>query len=109
MTANGRNGKNGKNGRNGGNGNGHRSADNRQRRRRRERRRRDRAQSRRFILVSLLAIFLGGAAVLVAAAFTGAQAFRNSCSLESLRPVSIGQNSFVYAADGSVLGAIPAE
>ena len=108
MTANGRNGKNGKNGRNG-NGNGHRAADNRQRRRRRDRRRRDRAQSRRFILVTLLAIFLGGAAILVAAAFTGAQAFRNSCSLSSLRPVSIGQNSFVYAADNTVLGAIPAE
>jgi penicillin-binding protein 1A len=108
MTANGRNGRNGKNG-NGKNGNAARAVDNRQRRRRRERRRRDRAQSRRFILVSLLAIFLGAAAVLVAAAFTGAQAFRNSCSLASLRPVSIGQNSFVYAADGSVLGAIPAE
>jgi penicillin-binding protein 1A len=110
MTGNGRNGRNGKNGRNGhGNGNGSRSIDNRQRRRRRERRRRDRAQSRRFILISLLAIFLGGVAVLVAAAFTGAQAFRDSCSLASLRPVSIGENSFVYAADGSVLGAIPAE
>ena len=108
MTANGRNGKNGKNGRNG-NGNGHRAADNRQRRRRRNRRRQDRTQSRRFILVSLLAIVLGGVAILVAAAFTGAQAFRNSCSLASLRPVSIGQNSFVYAADGSVLGAIKAE
>ena len=36
-------------------------------------------------------------------------AFRNSCSLTSLRPVSIGQNSFVYAADGSLLGSIPAE
>jgi penicillin-binding protein 1A len=108
MTANGRNGKNGKNGRNG-NGNGHRAADNRQRRRRRNRRRQDRTQSRRFILVSLLAIVLGGVAILVAAAFTGAQAFRNSCSLASLRPVSIGQNSFVYAADGTVLGAIKAE
>jgi penicillin-binding protein 1A len=47
--------------------------------------------------------------VLVAAAFTGAQAFVNSCSLASLKPVSIGENSFVFAADGSVLGAIPAE
>jgi penicillin-binding protein 1A len=109
MTANGRNGRNGRNGGNGHGNGSRRSIDNRQRRRRRERRRRDRAQSRRFILVSLLAIFLGGVAVLVAAAFTGAQAFRNSCSLASLRPVSIGQNSFVYAADGSVLGAIPAE
>jgi penicillin-binding protein 1A len=109
MTANGRNGRNG-NGRHGnGNGNGGRAASNRHRRRRRDRRRRDRTQSRRFVFVSLVAIFLGVIALLVAAAFTGAQAFRNSCSLASLRPVSIGQNSFVYAADGSVLGAIPAE
>ena len=33
----------------------------------------------------------------------------NSCSLASLKPVSIGENSFVYAADGSLLGSIPAE
>jgi penicillin-binding protein 1A len=104
MTANGRNG-NGKNG----NGNGRRAVDNGNRRRRRNRRRRDRAQSRRFVLVSILAIVLAGVAVLVAAAFTGAHAFVNSCSLASLKPVSIGENSFVYAADGSVLGAIPAE
>ena len=45
----------------------------------------------------------------MAAAFTGATAFRNSCDLDSLRPVTIGENSFVYAADGSLLGAIPAE
>jgi penicillin-binding protein 1A len=104
---NGRNGANGVNGKNGKNG---RSAvDNRHRRRRRNRRRRDRVQSRRFVLVSILAIVLTGIAVLVAAAFTGAQAFVNSCSLASLKPVSIGQNSFVYAADGSLLGSIPAE
>ena len=28
--------------------------------------------------------------------------------VHSLQPVSIGQNSFVYAADGSRLGSIPA-
>jgi hypothetical protein len=32
-----------------------------------------------------------------------------SCDLSSLRPVEIGQNSFVYADDGSLLGSIPAE
>jgi len=32
-----------------------------------------------------------------------------SCDLSRLRPVAIGQNSFVYARDGSLLGAIPAE
>jgi len=107
VTANGRNGKNG-NGRHR-NGNGVTAANNRNRRRRRDRRRRDRTQSRRFVLVSVVAVVLGIMALLVAAAFTGAQAFRESCSLASLRPVSIGQNSFVYAANGTVLGAIPAE
>ena len=96
-------------GKNGRNGNGLPAASNRNRRRRRDRRRRDKAQSRRFIVVSVLAVALAVAAMLVAAAFTGAAAFRSSCSLASLRPVSIGQNSFVYAADGSLLGAIPAE
>lgn len=107
----GRNGNGNGRKRNGnGNGNGHREApNNRQRRRRRNRRRRDRSQSRRFVLISVVAILVGSAAVLAAAAFTGVQAFRDSCSLASLRPVSIGQNSFVYAADGSMLGAIPAE
>ena len=35
--------------------------------------------------------------------------FKDSCSLSSLQPVSIGENSFVYAADGTLLGSIPAE
>jgi penicillin-binding protein 1A len=42
----------------------------------------------------------GGAAVL---------AYGSSCDLDSLQSVEIGSNSFVYAADGSVLGSIPAE
>jgi penicillin-binding protein 1A len=109
VTANGRNGRNGKGRGRNGNGSGLVAVDNRNRRRRRARRRRDRTQSRRFVLVSLLAVVLGVIALLVAAAFTGAQAFRDSCSIASLRPVSIGQNSFVYAANGTILGSIPAE
>jgi penicillin-binding protein 1A len=31
------------------------------------------------------------------------------CDLDALRPAQIGQNTFVYAADGSRLGVIPAE
>ena len=110
MSGNGRNGhRNGTNG-NGKNGNGNRRAiDNRQRRRRRNRRHRDKVQSRRFVIVTIIALLLTTAGVLAAAAFTGAQAFLNSCSLASLKPVSIGENSFVYAADGSLLGSIPAE
>jgi penicillin-binding protein 1A len=35
--------------------------------------------------------------------------FQSSCDLSQLRQVQIGENSFVYAADGSTLGSIPAE
>jgi len=36
-------------------------------------------------------------------------AYGSSCDLDSLREIEIGQNTFVYAADGSLLGSIPAE
>ncbi|MDX6454363.1 MAG: penicillin-binding protein, partial [Gaiellaceae bacterium] len=36
-------------------------------------------------------------------------ALSQSCDLNALRPVEIGQNSFVFADDGSLLGSIPAE
>ena len=36
-------------------------------------------------------------------------AYGSSCDLGSLRQVNIGANTFVYAADGSLLGSIPAE
>src|SRR5207249_4743581 len=36
-------------------------------------------------------------------------AWAAGCDLSTLRPVEIGQNSFVYARDGSLLGSIPAE
>ena len=52
------------------------------------------------------------AGILVAAAVAGGAgvyAFGSSCDLSSLREVRIGQNTFVYAADGSLLGSIPAE
>ena len=50
--------------------------------------------------LSVLAAIGGGAAVF---------AYGSSCSLSSLHEVRIGQNSFVYAANGSLLGSIPAE
>jgi penicillin-binding protein 1A len=71
--------------------------------------RRDRVVARRFTILTALAVLLGGVAAVVAAAFTSASGVLNNCDLESLKPVAIGQNSFVYAADGSLLGAIPAE
>ena len=72
--------------------------------RQRVRRRRRRAAAG--LVLGVAALAAGG---LIAAGFGGAVAFRSSCSLSALRPVSIGQNSFVYAADGSLLGSIPAE
>ena len=46
---------------------------------------------------------------LAVSSFTGAAVFMSSCDLDSLKPVEVGENSFVYAADGSLLGSIPAE
>ncbi|MBE3087888.1 MAG: penicillin-binding protein, partial [Chloroflexi bacterium] len=37
---------------------------------------------------------------------TGAGVVFTNCNLTSLKPAAIGQNSFVYAADGSLLGSI---
>jgi penicillin-binding protein 1A len=77
---------------------------------RRSRRRRGRTSGKRkrrttVLLVTLLVIVLA-----VIASGVGAVAkFRSDCSLKDLKPVQIGQNSFVYAANGSLLGAIPAE
>jgi penicillin-binding protein 1A len=60
-------------------------------------------------LLILLLVFLGIPLILVLTGLGATQAFKTSCNLASLRPVTIGENSFVYAADGSLLGSIPAE
>jgi penicillin-binding protein 1A len=58
-----------------------------------------------FVAGTAIAVVL----ILVVSGFTGAAVWMSSCDLNSLRPVDVGQNSFVYAADGSLLGSIPAE
>jgi penicillin-binding protein 1A len=50
------------------------------------------------VIIAVLSVGLGAGAAL-----------SQSCDLNTLRPVEIGQNSFVFARDGSVLGSIPAE
>jgi penicillin-binding protein 1A len=77
--------------------------DGRRRRRARIRRRRRRAA------VAVLAAAIAIPIVVVAVGFTTAEAFLSSCSLGSLKPIRIGQTSFLYAADGSLLGSIPAQ
>ena len=82
---------------------------------RRAQKRRLRVQKKRrrhaAIVAIVLVLVVGG---IVAAGFGGAAAFESSCSLSELRPVSTGPqggpaNTFVYAANGSLLGSIPAE
>jgi penicillin-binding protein 1A len=78
------------------------------RRRRRERTRQTRGVRRAILLV--LALGFAGAIVAVAAtAITGVQAFKDSCTTNSLEEVSIGTNSFVFDANGRFLAAIPAD
>jgi penicillin-binding protein 1A len=78
-------------------------------RRRRKRRRAERkATRRRAVILSLVAVVglmfaVGGAAV------TGVATFGSSCDLNTLQQVEIGANTFIYAADNSRLGVIPAE
>jgi penicillin-binding protein 1A len=77
--------------------------------RRRRARARGRRHGRRNTVVVLVVLLLGIPVVLGLAGLGATAAFRSSCTLTSLRPVSIGENSFVYAADGTLLGSIPAE
>src|SRR6187431_55493 len=67
-----------------------------------------RRRRRRGVVVGL---FVAVAVALAAGigATAGVFAYGSSCDLDSLHPVLIGRNSFVYAADGSLLGSIPAE
>jgi penicillin-binding protein 1A len=77
------------------------------RRRRKRRARARKRQSRRLVLLSAFVVV--PLVLLVGATVGGTAAFGSSCDLNALQPVAVGENSFVYAADGSVLGAIPAE
>jgi penicillin-binding protein 1A len=63
---------------------------------------------RRAAILSVIVLVVLAAAVATISIGAGA-ALSASCDLNSLRPVEIGQNSFVYASDGSLLGSIPAE
>jgi penicillin-binding protein 1A len=77
---------------------------------RRSRRRRGRTKGNRKRRTTLIFVTLLVVVLAVIASGVGAVAkFRSDCNLNELKPVEIGQNSFVYAANGSLLGAIPAE
>ena len=77
--------------------------------RRRRARRRSRVDRRKriglLLGVFVVMILIGFGTV----GFGGAVAYSKGCSLSSLREIAIGENTFIYAADGSLLGVIPAE
>ncbi|HKU56512.1 MAG TPA: transglycosylase domain-containing protein [Gaiellaceae bacterium] len=69
-----------------------------------------RRRNRRRRSVLLLATLLLAAVVallLATVAFTGSQILLSTCSLTDLRPLSLGQNSFLYTDDGGQLGVVP--
>jgi penicillin-binding protein 1A len=69
--------------------------------------RRRRTPRRRVALVIVLVAAGVLAATLAGAAFTGRALVFGSCDLNALRPITLGENSFLYASDGSLLGVIP--
>jgi penicillin-binding protein 1A len=60
-------------------------------------------------LIALFVVVIAAACVAVVAAAVAPTVIRNQCSLSSLKPLSLGTNSFVTASDGSFLGTIPAK
>jgi penicillin-binding protein 1A len=72
---------------------------------RRSRLRRAKRRHKTAIAAGVIAVVL--AAVLLGAAATGRAVLLDSCSLNSLQPIALGQNSFVYADNGTLLGVVP--
>jgi penicillin-binding protein 1A len=75
----------------------------------RRRGRRHRPTHRRAASAIFLVPILILTAIVGAAAIGGTAAVKSGCSLASLRPLSIGSNSFVFADDGTLLGSIPSD
>src|SRR3954471_24674376 len=73
---------------------------------RRSRPRRRRRGGRRPLLRAALAVSAIVAGTLAGGAFTGRALLFGSCRLDTLRPIALGENSFLYARDGSLLGVV---
>ena len=77
--------------------------------RRRQRRRRTKRRKRERTALLILTAVILALLVIPATGITGGAVMCSNVDLDSLSPVEIGQNSFVYADNGAFLGAIPAE
>jgi len=69
------------------------------------RRRHRKRRSALLFLTLLLAAIV--ALVLATVAFTGQKILLSTCSLNDLRPLSLGENSFLYTNNGRLLGVVP--
>jgi len=72
---------------------------------RRSRLRRVRKKHRAAAAAGLAVLLL--VALLIGSAAAGRAVVLDSCSLDTLQPVALGQNSFVYTDNGTLLGAVP--
>jgi penicillin-binding protein 1A len=77
--------------------------------RRRQRRRRTKKRKREKTALLILTGLAVALLVIPATGITGGAVMCSNVDLDSLRPVEIGENSFVYADNGAFLGSIPAE
>ena len=79
-------------------------------RRRRQRRNAGRGRKRLAgVLTVLVVLLLAAAAASLLGAAVAPTVIKTQCDLSSLKPISLGTNSFVAARDNSLLGTIPAK
>ena len=69
-------------------------------------RRRNRKRRSILLLVTLLLAAIV-ALLLATVAFTGSQILLSSCNLSDLRPLALGENSFLYTDSNRLLGVVP--
>jgi penicillin-binding protein 1A len=74
---------------------------------RRGRIRRRGRKGRSILLVAALLLAAIVALLLATVAFTGSQILLSACSLSDLRPLALGENSFLYTDNNSLLGVVP--
>ena len=68
-----------------------------------------RASRKRRSIVLIGALLLASivALLLATVAFTGQQILLSQCTLKDLRPLALGENSFLYTDNGQLLGVVP--
>jgi penicillin-binding protein 1A len=69
--------------------------------------RRRHRKRRSFLLILVLLLASIVALVLATVAFTGSQLLLSTCSLSDLRPLALGENSFLYTNHMRLLGVVP--